>query len=126
MQQNEGEVNVVDQDEEDYMFVATCFTNMSSTNCSFIDRGVQWDVLPILARVLAHYNVMSCCAYLIIVISWASTAWVSGQGWQDTGEHSVPCLRKWPIVPPCRPINPSCQPIVLAHRANPLTHRQMI
>ena len=30
----------------------------------------------------------------------------------------VPRLRKWPIVPPCRPVSPSCQPIVLAHSAS--------
>ena len=38
-QQNEEEEKAVDQEEEDYLFVATCFTSISSTNCWLIDNG---------------------------------------------------------------------------------------
>ena len=38
-QQNEEDAKVVDREEEDYLFVVTCFTSMSSTNCWFIDSG---------------------------------------------------------------------------------------
>ena len=38
-QQNEERAKAVDQEEEDYLFVATCFISMSSTNCSLIDSG---------------------------------------------------------------------------------------
>ena len=76
-------------------------------------RGVQWAVLPILARGLAHYNVVSCRA----VPCWPG--YCNGPGWQGTDERVVPCLRKWPIVPPCRPIMQARQPIVPAHRVSP-------
>ena len=36
---NEEEANTVDQEEEDYLFVATCFTSMSSTNRRLINNG---------------------------------------------------------------------------------------
>ena len=36
---NEEEANTVDQEEEDYLFVATCFTSMSSTNRRLINYG---------------------------------------------------------------------------------------
>ena len=39
MNQNEEEARVVDQEEEDHLFVATCFTRMDSTSCWLIDSG---------------------------------------------------------------------------------------
>ena len=38
-QQNKEEAKVVDKEEEDYLFVATCFISMSSTNYWLIDNG---------------------------------------------------------------------------------------
>ena len=38
-QQNVEGAKAVDQEEEDYLFVATCFTSMSSTNCWLINSG---------------------------------------------------------------------------------------
>ena len=36
---NEEKANTVNQEEEDYLFVATCFTSMSSTNRQLINNG---------------------------------------------------------------------------------------
>ena len=36
---NEEKANKVDQDEEDYLFVTTCFISMSSTNRQLINNG---------------------------------------------------------------------------------------
>ena len=44
-QQNEEKEKVVDQEEKDYLFVATCFTNMSSTNCWLIDNACSNHVM---------------------------------------------------------------------------------
>ena len=38
-QQNEEEAKAVDQEEEDHLFVATCFTNMDLASCWLIDSG---------------------------------------------------------------------------------------
>ena len=55
--------------------------------------------------------------YCSAVPGWPG--YCSGPGWHDMGERAVLCLRKWPIVPPCRPIVPARQPILPAHRASP-------
>ena len=36
---NEEEANTIDQEEEDYLFVSTCFTSMRSTNRRLINNG---------------------------------------------------------------------------------------
>ena len=38
-QQNEEEAKAVDQEEEDHLFVATCFTNIDLASCWLIDSG---------------------------------------------------------------------------------------
>ena len=65
----------------------------------------------------ARFGTWAGPLYCSAVPGWPS--YCSGPGWHDTGEWAVSCLRKWPIVPPCRPVSPSCQAIVLTHSASP-------
>jgi len=41
-QQLEVKAQVVEQDEEDQMFVATCFSTKSSSECWLIDSGCMY------------------------------------------------------------------------------------
>ena len=50
----------------------------------------------------ARFGTWAGPLYCSAVPSWPG--YYSGPGWHDTGERAVSCLRKWPIVPPCRPI----------------------